>query len=252
MAVDNGMWWSVWWPWMLVWTATAVSLIAALIWLAARVHRYRRRLRPGREKPTEGICLYLHDRAIMNLYEMGRYEKALEREVQQRITRTADGSLRARLFGVGVSGGRNVSREEISMYIESAKPITAIGLIVDTLERADAIVHGDLRTGSITWNHALARALDTVDRPGPGVRTASGCATSRTSSPSGAGSARPGRPPRAPSSSPRTATRRTRPRGHRSGSYAPRTGCATTTAMRARSRRAAWARCGTGTRGRVS
>ncbi|GAA0925018.1 MULTISPECIES: hypothetical protein [Streptomyces violaceusniger group] len=169
MAVDSGMWWSVWWPWMLVWLVTAVSLIAVVAWLAVRVHRYRKRLRSSAEKPTEGICLYLHDRAIMNLYEMGRYEKALEREVQHRITRTADGSLRARLFGVGVSGGRNVSREEISMYIESAKPITAIGLIVDTLERTDAIVHGDLRTGTITRNHALERALDTIDRPGPGA-----------------------------------------------------------------------------------
>ncbi|TMU89751.1 hypothetical protein [Streptomyces sp. DASNCL29] len=75
VAVDSGMWWSVWWPWMLVWLVTAVSLIAAVAWLAVRVHRYRKRLRPSP------------------------------------ITRTADGSLRARLFGVGVSGGRNDSHE---------------------------------------------------------------------------------------------------------------------------------------------
>ncbi|MGW5443985.1 hypothetical protein [Streptomyces asiaticus] len=75
MAVDSGMWWSVWWPWMLVWLVTAVSLIAAVAWLAVRVHRYRKRLRPSP------------------------------------ITRTADGSLRARLFGVGVSGGRNDRHE---------------------------------------------------------------------------------------------------------------------------------------------
>ncbi|WNF00157.1 hypothetical protein PS467_35015 [Streptomyces luomodiensis] len=172
MAVDSGMWWSVWWPWTLVWAATAVSLIVAVVLLVIRAHRYRRRLRQSSEKPTEGICLYLHDRAIMNLYEMGRYEKALEREVEHRITGSTDGSLRARIFGVGVSGGRNVSREEISTYIESAKPITVIGLIVDTLERTDAIVHGDLRTRTITWNHALARSLDTDGRPGRGAGAA--------------------------------------------------------------------------------
>ncbi|MFC9429422.1 hypothetical protein [Streptomyces sp. NPDC056987] len=169
MAVDNAMWWSVWWPWALVWTATAVSLIIVAVLLVVVVRRYRRRLGQSSGKPTEGICFYLHDSAIMDLYQMGRYEKALEREVEHRISGSTDGSLRARIFGVGVSGGRNVSREEISTYIESAKPIAVIGIIVDTLERADAIVHGDLRTRTITWNQALARTLDTIDRPGAGA-----------------------------------------------------------------------------------
>nr|WP_162600301.1 hypothetical protein [Streptomyces antimycoticus] len=41
-------------------------------------------------------------------------------------------------------------------------------------------------------------------------------------------------------------------RGRRSVSCARRTGCATTPATRARSRRAAWARCATGTPGPVN
>ncbi|GAB7035933.1 hypothetical protein AB0G35_31185 [Streptomyces sp. NPDC021749] len=56
------------------------------------------------------------------------------------------------------------SREVVTNYIEVAEAISVIGLIVDGLEGSNAIVHADLRRGTVRRNAALAMVRPTGDR----------------------------------------------------------------------------------------
>lgn len=147
-------WWGVWWPWMLLWLMTAGGA-AALLVLA--VNRLVRGGRGGRDL-TYSICFYLHDRSVMDHYQMRGYAAALRKEVEQRTSDSKDGSVRAKVFGLSTGGGRKDNREIVSRYMEVAEPISVIGLIVDVLEKNDVIVHVDLVTETVRRNAALARA----------------------------------------------------------------------------------------------
>ncbi|MEO3974449.1 hypothetical protein [Streptomyces sp. CAU 1734] len=160
MAVWTEQWWGVWWPWMLLWLVTALALVTlaavpAVLWLI-------RRGRPQGRNPTFSICFYLHDRSVMDHYQMRGYAAALRKEVEQRTSDSKDGTIRATVFGVSAGGGKRDNSEIVSKYLEVAEPISVIGLIMDVLEAKDVIVHVDLVNGTIRRNAALANALATL------------------------------------------------------------------------------------------
>ncbi|MFG2294412.1 hypothetical protein [Streptomyces sp. NPDC048603] len=154
MGVTSEAWWAVWWPWMLVWTATCAGLAALLAPALRGLVHARRAAAPD---ITDGICFYLHDRTVMDHYQMRGYTAALRKEVEQRTSDSKDGTVRAKVFGVGADGGRKENTEIVSRYLEVAEPISVIGLIMKVLEEKRAIVHVDLPSLSVTRSTALLR-----------------------------------------------------------------------------------------------
>lgn len=165
-------WWDIWWPWMLVWLLTAAGLVALL---ALTLFRLLRDRRPGSRRIIPGICFYLHDRTVMDHYQMRGYAAALRREVEQRTSDSKDGSVHAKVFGLSAGGGKRDNSEIVSKYLEVAEPISVIGIIMDVLEEKDVIVHVDLVNRTVRRNGALVNALATL--PGAGARAGTGAGT---------------------------------------------------------------------------
>ncbi|MFE1905309.1 hypothetical protein ACFW96_16860 [Streptomyces gardneri] len=154
MGVTSEAWWAVWWPWMLLWAVTGAGLVTLLTVALPRLVRARRTVTPD---ITDGICFYLHDKMVMDHYQMRSYTAALRKEVEQRTSDSKDGTVRAKVFGVGADGGRKENTEVVSRYLEVAEPISVIGLIMKVLEEKRVIVHVDLPSRSVTRSTALLR-----------------------------------------------------------------------------------------------
>ncbi|QQQ78125.1 hypothetical protein IOD16_06520 [Saccharothrix sp. 6-C] len=157
MAVDRALWWSVWWPWVVLWVVTALALAAALgvgLW----TWRSRRRFTPSREVP--GLTIYLHEKSVMDLYQVGRYGDAMTKEVVDRVGVTKDGKIALKGLDLGVEGARTSGREVVKTYIEQYEPIAVVGVLLDALEAASGVVHVDLRDLSVRRNTALEQHLE--------------------------------------------------------------------------------------------
>lgn len=155
MAVDRALWWSVWWPWVVVWATTAVAVVVTvgvLVW----AWRSRKRFTVVRDVP--GLTFYLDERSVMDLYQSGGYGDALRREVEERVGTSNDKKLALKVQEtVEASGGRTSGREVVSRYIETAEPIAVIGVLLTVLEAADGVVHVDLRKRTMVRDNALLR-----------------------------------------------------------------------------------------------
>ncbi|MFI8928088.1 hypothetical protein ACIG3E_10490 [Streptomyces sp. NPDC053474] len=165
MGVVDSAWWGLWWPWMTVWLLTAVCVgvlarhaLVRLGWL----RRGPRRAARGR-RTFHGMCFYLHEQRVMDLYQTGGFSAALEQEVADRTNVTAGFSLWTRFRGSGGTAGRDVTKERFTSYVQQNTPITVIGLLMDTMRREDAVVHADLTTGHLVPNRALADSLRDSD-----------------------------------------------------------------------------------------
>ncbi|MFF7652453.1 hypothetical protein ACFZCY_21960 [Streptomyces sp. NPDC007983] len=153
----DSLWWDIWWPWMLLWLATAASLVAAV---ALLIGARRRRRRPSERLMVDWTCIYLDNTTIMDNFQLNRYSVSLRKEVQLRTTRSRALGLTLQFIPfLGPDASIETSRDVVVKYIEKAEPISAIGVIVDGLERSDAIVHADLRQGTVRRNAALKKAL---------------------------------------------------------------------------------------------
>jgi hypothetical protein len=158
MAVFDPLWRGLWWPWLLIWAITLVSLFIAG---AIAVTYWLRYLRPHIAR-HHGISLYLDDDAVMDLYLQygGKYMEPLSQEVQEHISNSRELELNADLARLQARAKTGVNSDIFSSYIKKAEPITVIGIIIDVLEQADDIVHVDLRKQEVTFNRALDKALD--------------------------------------------------------------------------------------------
>lgn len=139
MAVVDEAWLAVWWPWLLVWVATAGLLAAAGVIVAAHWRRATR-------GPRLDTSVYLARNQVMALYlQHGpKYRAALEHEVQERISSVRHVGTSTQLSVVEANAKREVTEEVFRKYIEQAQPITVISMVIDALRRADAIVEVDL------------------------------------------------------------------------------------------------------------
>ncbi|WP_158842694.1 hypothetical protein [Saccharothrix deserti] len=159
MAVDRELWWSVWWPWAVLWIATALALVVA-VGVAVWAWRVRRRYLPG-EVP--GVPIYLDDKAVIGIYQVGRFGDAITKEVIQRVGYTKDGKIA--LPGLDAAAGAAHSHEVIKTYMETHEPIAVIGVLMAALESADGVVHVDLRRLTLRRNTALEQHLRSLDGP---------------------------------------------------------------------------------------
>ena len=167
MAVDRALWWSVWWPWAVVWLVTALAIaVAAGVGLWA--WRSRRRFAASREVP--GLTIYLHEKSVMDLYQVGRYGDAMTKEVVDRVGVTKDGKIALKGLDLGVEGARTSGREVVKTYIEQYEPIAVVGVLLDALESAAGVVHVDLRDLTVRRNTALEQHLEQHSAPADVVR----------------------------------------------------------------------------------
>ncbi|WP_328496657.1 hypothetical protein OHS59_31105 [Streptomyces sp. NBC_00414] len=159
MAVVDAQWWGVWWPWMTVWLVTAAGLV---VLGAVLVRHFRERERGRRgvgQRSAYSVCFYLDEKAVMDLYRIGNYSAALEQAVEHRTNVNTSVGLWGRLLPWTVKANRDVTQEKFSSYVAKSEPISVIGMLLDAFERADVIVHADLRSGDVTPNRALAETL---------------------------------------------------------------------------------------------
>ncbi|MFE0023474.1 hypothetical protein [Amycolatopsis sp. NPDC059021] len=154
MAANSALWWSVWWPWMLVWTGTALAFVAAVG--IAGVHWWRSRRYAPQPRHLD-ISFYLDGESVLDLYQRRRYEPALSQQVEEKLVRGSKASVTAELSSLKGSAEKGVTQEIFSTYIKEAKPITVIGIILDVLEKEHDIVYIDLRRQRLIRNKALAR-----------------------------------------------------------------------------------------------
>lgn len=159
MAVADPAWWGVWWPWLLVWGITVVSLLTAVAIVVAHWHRHHA---PAATR-LHGISFYLDDESVMDLYRQygGKYKAALRQEVQERIISSREFEGSAALAMLKARGKQGVNTEVFSSYIKEDEPITVIGIVIDVLDQADDIVFVDLPKGEVFSNRALTKALAT-------------------------------------------------------------------------------------------
>ena len=160
MAVDRTLWWSVWWPWAVVWLVTLLAVLVA-IGVAVWAWRARHRFAPAREVP--GLTIYLHEQSVMDLYQVGGFGDAMAKEVVDRVGVTKDGKIALKGLDLGVEGVRTSGREVVKTYIEQYEPIAVVGLLLDALESASAVVHVDLRDLTVLRNTALEQRRQTTD-----------------------------------------------------------------------------------------
>lgn len=135
------------------------ALAAAVIAGAYRVtERRQQRLTVPVATLIKGICIYLRDEYVMDLYQQGDF-KALEQEVEEKSRHNKEGDFSAEIHGVGGRLGRLAEDEKVTRYIRREQPITVIRVIVDDLVRTDNIVEVDLINQSLEPGPALDRAL---------------------------------------------------------------------------------------------
>src|SRR5262249_21256147 len=136
VAVDDPMWWRVWWPWLVLWSATLVALLAA-VWVL--VAQWREDSRRTLRRPD--LSFYPTERSIMGLYQQYRYQAALKRAVREEITRSKNATVEAAFAPLRGRTGWQVDSRTFREYIEIDQPITVIGIIMNVLERTDDIVY---------------------------------------------------------------------------------------------------------------
>jgi hypothetical protein len=146
---------------MILWLVTAITASIAAVVIAgaylAAVRRSRRSTVPVANL-IKGICVYLRDEYVMDLYQQGDF-KALEQEVEETSRRNQEGNVAAEVRGVGARSARKAEEEKVTRYIRKEQPITVIRVIVDDLVRADNIVAVDLIDMRFEPGPALDQAL---------------------------------------------------------------------------------------------
>jgi hypothetical protein len=151
---------------MILWLVFAGATLAAVMIAGAyrmAVLRYRRTALPNRRR-VQGICFYLHDENVMNLYVQGKY-KALQQEVEERTRSNKTGDFTAKVQGIGAAAGLAEEAEMVIKYIKSEEPITVIRDIIELLEGADNIVYIDLINNSFEAGAGLDQALRAAHGP---------------------------------------------------------------------------------------
>ncbi|MBG0855659.1 hypothetical protein I2W78_28385 [Streptomyces spinoverrucosus] len=155
MGVIDGQWWGLWWPWLLVWAATAAcfGIVLGFGW-----RRLRSRRGPGGGTHLD-MCFYLHKQQVMDIYEVGGFTKSLTQEVADRLQVTNDYGLRGRLFFWMGRANRGVTKERVTTYLQESTPMNVIGVLMDAMRKEDKVVDVDLVDGELEVNQEFTERL---------------------------------------------------------------------------------------------
>ncbi|MEV6175311.1 hypothetical protein AB0L99_44900 [Streptomyces sp. NPDC051954] len=164
MGVIDSQWWSMRWPWMVVWLLTATCLAVVLQYVLARWVAVRRRQRRGRGRMVSGMCIYLHETRVEGVADILGIPKADVNVSHETSVSNAFG-----LFGrltVGARAERDSSTQTRREYWEPNTPMKTIRLIMDRLRERDMVVDADLATGQLVLTPTLADELRDTEAAG--------------------------------------------------------------------------------------
>lgn len=140
---------------MALWLFAGFALTAAVLILGA--YRLSARRASYRDEDP-GICFYLHEKHVMNIYQQGN-DEGLTQEVQETTRSGRQTGLNAQVGSIKGRAEREAGTEKVSKYSRESVPISILGRVVDTLAEKGNIVHVNLRDGSLEPGTALDRAL---------------------------------------------------------------------------------------------
>ncbi|MDO0932714.1 hypothetical protein QQY66_13805 [Streptomyces sp. DG2A-72] len=161
MGVIDSQWWSMRWPWMVVWLLTAVCFAVVVQYVLARwIARRRVRRRGG--GTVSGLCIYLHETRVEGVADYLGIPKADMNVSQETSVSTGFG-----VFSKFTVGGGNAKRDTSTAtrteYWEPNTPMKTIRLIMDRLRERDMVVDADLTTGKLVPTATLANELRGTD-----------------------------------------------------------------------------------------
>jgi hypothetical protein len=154
VAVDSELWWSVWWPWVVVF---GVGLLGLAVAVGAFVVAWRARHRFAPNRTVPGFTFYLDEGAVEEIYRVGGFGDLIAKEVTRTVGVTKDGKLA--IPGVSLDVGKATSSEIIETYIKEYKAIDVIGLLINALDDGDDLLHVNLSRRTVERNVALERAM---------------------------------------------------------------------------------------------
>ncbi|MGM1063495.1 hypothetical protein [Saccharothrix sp. Mg75] len=155
-AGDRGLWWDVWWPWVVVWGVTALAVVvfavtAALAWRAR--HKY------GPEPHPLGVPVYVDGPTVLNIMSVLGL-KPVPAEVTARAVLNKDGKIE--VPGLSVTGGVARVDEETRTFRETYEPIDLVAPLVKALSDGNQLLYADLAGRHLLRNVAVERHLRTT------------------------------------------------------------------------------------------
>ncbi|MET0233277.1 MAG: hypothetical protein ABW224_01425 [Kibdelosporangium sp.] len=154
MGADSGLWWSVWWPWVIVLALATLGVVVAagalvIAWKA------RHRFKPSRKVP--GFPFYLDQDQVEGLCRANQLVDLVAKEIQRTVGVSKDGKLAIR--GVSLDVGKATSSEIVETYIEKKEAIDVVGVLLNALDDNAELLHVDLGRRTVERGAALERAM---------------------------------------------------------------------------------------------
>jgi hypothetical protein len=167
--VDPELWKSVWLPEVVTCVVAGIAVVAAIV-VAVVVFvatwRARERLPGAIDVPP--LRIYLNEKRVTDIYEVGGYGEAINKQVVKKVGRSREGRVRLGAQGIEVEAGGASNHEVIETYMRTYGAIMAIRVVLKGLEAADGVVYVDLRKPCVIRNKALEQHLEpgevTADR----------------------------------------------------------------------------------------
>lgn len=159
MDVDGALWLSVWWPAVVAWVVIGLALVFAA-WVCFRTWRAHKRF-DGVIDPPE-IPIYLNEKRVSDIYQIGGYGDAITKQVVAKVGLTKEGKLALRGLSIDAEAAISRGREVMETYMKEYNPIEAIGVVLQGLEAAHGILHINLNELTVARNTAFTRHLGTA------------------------------------------------------------------------------------------
>ncbi|WP_328440941.1 hypothetical protein OHA71_35800 [Streptomyces sp. NBC_00444] len=157
MGVIDSQWWSMRWPWMVVWLATAACFGVVLWYVVGRLVKAWRRRNP-RGHAVSGRCFYLDEEQVEDDADVLLIPRS-DAQVSHEVKASRGGGVTGTVSGVS---GRLEQTSDSSTKIERpdvSTPMKTIALIMDRLREQDRVVDADLAKGRLVLTAALADEL---------------------------------------------------------------------------------------------
>lgn len=152
-AGDRALWWSVWWPWMVVWGVTALALVVLAV---TAVLAWRARHQYGLEGHPLGVPVYIDGPTVLNIMSVLGL-KPIPTDVTAKAVLTRDGKIEVPGLAAGAGAGR--VDEETRVFRETYEPIDLVGPLVKTLSDRNQLLYVDVVGGTLQQNVAVERHL---------------------------------------------------------------------------------------------
>ncbi|MBK3579814.1 hypothetical protein JHN63_39710 [Streptomyces sp. MBT65] len=160
MGVFDSQWWSLRWPWTVVWLLTAACFAVVLRYALLRWRTSVRQRQEDLGRTVSGMCVYLNEARVETIAAILGIPKSDFVEISEQTSVTSRLGLSGRFGGGSGTAGRDANRKSSSSYAEQNTPMKTIRLIMVRMRERDRVVDADLINGHLFPNAALTRALE--------------------------------------------------------------------------------------------